>query len=223
MLSLAIAVVAIALPDCINPSLIAGELLVASGQHPGARAIAFTLSAWTVTFVVGLVLALGLGDLILSILPKPGATLKYSLITAAGILLVAGGTAVWIRRKALAGSAPAEDAPRKSHGSAVLLGAGIAGIELVTALPYFGAIAMIVGSSASVPGKVSLLVLYCFIYTLPLIAIAVVCVVKGQRATQVLRPTVGWLLARWPAVVGPLGAAFGLALAAYGIIRLSST
>ena len=80
MLSLALAVVAIALPDSLNPSLIAGELVVAGGRHPGARAVAFTVAAWAVTFAVGLALALGLGDLIVSLLPKPGARLKYSLI-----------------------------------------------------------------------------------------------------------------------------------------------
>jgi hypothetical protein len=67
MLSLAIAVVAIALPDSINPSLIAGELLVAGGRHPGLRALVFTIAAFVVTLAVGAAVALGLGDLILSL------------------------------------------------------------------------------------------------------------------------------------------------------------
>ena len=33
------------------------------------------------TFLFGLALVLGLGDLILSFVPKPGATVKYELIT----------------------------------------------------------------------------------------------------------------------------------------------
>ena len=65
---------------------------------------------------------------------------------------------VWIRRKALASSEPTEDR-RESHGSSGLLGAGIAGLELLTAFPYFAAIAMIVGSGVSNTGKLSLLVL----------------------------------------------------------------
>ena len=106
MLKLAVAVVAIALPDCINPSLIGGELLVATGSHPRRRTAAFTLAAWTVTFVVGVAFALGLGDLIVSPVPKPGATLKYALIAAAGLVLVVGGAVVWIRRKALTSAKP---------------------------------------------------------------------------------------------------------------------
>jgi cytochrome c biogenesis protein CcdA len=222
VLKLAVAVVAIALPDCINPSLIGGELFVATGAHPRRRTAAFTLAAWGVTFVFGLAFALGLGDLILSFLPKPGATVKYALITAAGLVLVVGGTVVWIRRKALASSEPAEER-RESHGSSGLIGAGIAGLELLTAFPYFAAIAMIVGSGVSTAGKLSLIVLYCIVYTLPLIAIAVVFALMGERAERILRPVGDWLIARWPVIVGPLTAAIGIAVLAFGIVQLSST
>jgi cytochrome c biogenesis protein CcdA len=222
MLKLAVTVVAIALPDCINPSLIGGELLVATGPHPRRRTAAFTLAAWTVTFLFGLAFALGVGDLILSLLPTPGATVKYALIAAAGLVLVVGGTAVWFRRKALASSEPKEDR-RRAQGSSGLIGAGIAGLELLTAFPYFAAIAMIAGSGVSNTGKLSLLVLYCVIYTLPLIAIAAVFAVMGDRAERVLRPVGDWLFAHWPAIVGPLTATIGIGVLAFGIVQLSST
>ncbi len=222
MLRLAIAVVAIALPDCINPSLIAAELFLAAGEHPGRRTVLFTVSAWIVTFVFGLALALGLGDLILSFVPKPGYTLKYSLIEAGGLLLIVGGTVVLARRKALAGSGPMPESGRKSHGSPILLGAGVAGLEMLTAFPYFAAIAIIIGSDTGNAGKVFLLVLYCVVYTLPLIAIAVVCVVMGKRAEDLLRPIVDWLFARWPIMLGTLAIAVGIALAINGIVHLSS-
>jgi len=187
VLKLVVTVVAIALPDCINPSLIGGELFVAAGPQPTRRTAAFTLAAWTVTFVFGLALALGLGDLILSFVPKPGATVKYALIAAAGLVLVLGGTVVWIRRNALASSDPTPDRD-KSHGSAALIGAGVAGLELPTAFPYFGAIALIVGSGVSNAAKLSLLVLYCVVYTLPLIAIAAVCALKGSKPSASSSP-----------------------------------
>ena len=222
VLKLAVTVVAIALPDCINPSLIGGELFVAAGPHPKRRTAAFTLAAWTVTFVFGLALALGLGDLILSFLPKPGATVKYALIAAAGLLLVVGGTVVWIRRKALASSEPTHDRDT-SHGSAALIGAGVAGLELPTAFPYFAAIAIIVGSGVSNAAKLSLLVLYCVVYTLPLIAIVATCALMGERAERVLRPAGDWLSAHWPAVVGPVTATIGIGVLVFGIVQLLST
>jgi Sap, sulfolipid-1-addressing protein len=221
MLRLAIAVVAIALPDCINPSLIAAELLLAAGEHPGRRTVAFTAAAWTVTFAFGLALSLGLGDLILSIVPKPGATVKYSLIEAAGLGLILGGAVVLIRRRALGGSGHVTDSGHMSHGSPVLLGAGVAALEMLTAFPYFAAIAIIIGSSVGAPGKVFLLILYCVVYTLPLIAIAAVCVVAGRRAEALLRPVVEWMFARWPVILGPIAVAFGIVLAVIGIVHLT--
>jgi cytochrome c biogenesis protein CcdA len=221
MLKLAIAVVAIALPDCINPSLIGGELFVATGPHPRWRTAAFALAAWAVTFVFGVAFALGLGDLILSLVPKPGATLKYALIAGAGLVLLIGGTVVWIRRKALTSSEPTHDR-RTSHGSAALVGAGIAGLELLTAFPYFAAIAMIVGSGVSNAEKLSLLVLYCVVYVLPLIAIAALFAVMGERAERMLRPVGDWLLAHWPLIVGPLTATIGIGVLAFGLVQLAA-
>ncbi|MGA9858998.1 MAG: GAP family protein [Solirubrobacteraceae bacterium] len=222
MLSLALAVIAIALPDSLNPSLIAAEVFLAAGPHPGRRTMSFALSAWTVTFLVGVALALGLGDFILSVVPKPGATTKYALFLAAGLLLLIGGIVIWVRRRALGTSGPTSDGEERSHGSPILLGAGIAGIELLTAFPYFAAIAMIVGSSASDPGKVWLLFLYCVVYTLPLFGIAIVCLVMGDRAEGALRPVLDWMFTRWPLLVGPLAAVIGIALLVYGILRLTA-
>jgi len=219
MLKLALAVVAIALPDSVNPSLIGGELFVAMGSHPRRRTAAFTLGVLIVTFAFGLAFALGLGDLILSLVPKPGARVKYALIAAAGLVLLIGGAVIWIRRRALAS---AKTVRVGSHGSSGLLGAGLGGLELLTAFPYFAAIGLIVGSGVSLTGKIGLLGLYCFVYTLPLIAIAAVFAVMGERAEGALRPISAWLFAHWPTIVGPLTAAFGIALLAFGITQLTS-
>lgn len=221
VLKLALAVVAIALPDCINPSLIAGELFVATGARPRRRTAGFTIAAFAVTFLFGLAFALGLGDLILSLIPKPSATVKYSLIASAGFVLVLGGSGIWLRRRALA-SSDATKSLRKSHGSSAAIGAGIAGLELLTAFPYFAAIAMIVGSGVSDAAKLSLIALYCVVYTLPLIAIAAVVALMGNRAEHILQPTGAWLFAHWPALVGPLTVAIGIGLLAFGIVQLSS-
>jgi cytochrome c biogenesis protein CcdA len=220
VLKLALTVIAIALPDCLNPSLIGGELLVATRPHPRRGVVAFTVAAWTVTFLFGLALALGLGDLILSFLPKPGRTVKYSLIAAAGLIMILGGVFIVIRRRALTTSA-IPDEQSQTHGSAALVGAGLAGAELLTAFPYFAAIALIVGSGVSNAGKLSLLILYCVIYTLPLIAIAVILAVMGDQAERILRPTGAWMMAHWPLVVGPVSMAIGAGILALGITQLT--
>ena len=79
---------------------------------------------------------------------------------------------------------------------------------------------MIVGSGVSNAEKVTLLVLYCVVYTLPLIAIAVIFAVMGKRAEDILRPVGDWLFLNWPVVVGPLTAALGFGVLVYGIVQL---
>ena len=149
-------------------------------------------------------------------MPKPGSTVKYALIAAAGVVLLAGSAVVWVRRKTLA-SAEANDGQRRSKRPAALMGAGIAGMELLTAFPYFAAIAMIAGSGVSNAGKLSLLALYCVIYALPLIVIVAVVALMGERAERILRPAGDWLSAHWPVVVAPLTATFGIGALAFGI------
>src|SRR5947209_4755213 len=99
--SVALAVSAIALPDSLNPSLIGVAIYLAARPHPRRRTAAFTGGAFVVTLAGGVLLAVGLGDLILSLVPKPSPTLKYVLEIAVGALLVIGGAVIWWRRRAL--------------------------------------------------------------------------------------------------------------------------
>ena len=84
------------------------------------------------------------------------------------------------------------------------MGGGIAGVEFLTAFPYFAAIALVVGSSESPAAKASLIVLYDVVYILPLVAIVVACGLLGDRAGQSLAPVADWISTRWPIVVAPL-------------------
>jgi cytochrome c biogenesis protein CcdA len=219
--ALALAVVAIAAPDSLNPSLIVAAVFLTLGAHPIRRSLMFTITAFVVTLAGGLAIALGLGDLILSLLPKLSRTAKYDVIAVVGVLVMCGGAALWWRRDALASE------PSDSHrepavgGSAVLLGAGIAAVELLTAFPYFAAIAMVVGSSVSASGKVFLLVLYNFIYVLPLIAIVLVRTIMGEGGAQQLVPISDWIETHWPVVAAPIAGLAGSALTIYAILQLT--
>ena len=219
MAELVVAITLIALPDSLNPSLILTELVLAGGPHPRRGTAVFTLAAMATTFVGGLALALGLGELMLSVVPKPSPTLKGALAVGVGAALTVAGIVLWLRRDR---AATRIDTDRVLHGVAALLGIGIAGIELATAFPYFAAISLVVGSDVSTGQKVVLLALYNIVYALPLIAIAAICAVRGPNARRLLGPTSDWLTRRWPSVVAVLTLVVGVAVLAYGVARLVS-
>lgn len=220
MPALALAVVVIALPDSLNPTLIVAAVYLALGPGAVRRTLAFTISAFAVTLAGGLAIALGLGDLLAALLPHLKHTVKWSVVTAVGIALVAGAVVLWWRREAIARAVHVAPTADRASGSALLMGAGIAGVELLSAFPYFGAIALVLGASVSLPSKIFLIVLYNVVYVLPLIAVVVVCAVMGERAGRVLTPVSDWVSRRWPIVVAPLAGAVGVALTAYGITKL---
>jgi cytochrome c biogenesis protein CcdA len=225
MPALALAVIGIALPDSLNPTLIVGALYEALGSRPFRRTLAFTVGAFLVTLGGGLVLAVGLGDLILALLPKLSRTVKWAVMTAVGAALVGGAAVLWLKRNSVAESEPPSGRARAKAsddgGAPLLIGAGIAGVEFLTAFPYFAAIAMVVGASVSTGSKMFLLLLYNVIYLLPLVAIVVVCGVMGEQGVRRLAPVGDWIAMRWPIVVAPLIAAVGVALTAYGIVQLT--
>ncbi len=216
---LVLAIILIAIPDSVNPSLILTELFLAGGPHPRRSTAVFTAAAMATTFAGGLALAFGLGDVILSVLPKPSAVVKDSVSAAAGAVLIGGGLLLWIRRDRAAARVRGDRAPDRA---AAVLGVGIAGFELLSALPYFAAIALIVGSDVSDVQKVILLFLYNVVYALPLIAIATMTSVAESNAQRLLTPVTTRLMRHWPTLVASLSVLVGIALVAYGGVRLTS-
>jgi hypothetical protein len=217
---LSLAVIAIALPDSVNPSLIATVAYLAVGPRGTRSTAVFALAAFGATLLGGIAIALGLANPLISLVPKPHRTLRNALVVAGGAALLVGGAVIWIRRRSLAGRQPPGTA--RAGRSAALLGVGIAGFELITAFPYFAAIALVTASSASSAGKLYLLVLYNVFYALPLFAIAIVRAYMGPRAQGVLSRVSEWILSKWPIVVAPLAAAVGIGLMTYGVAALAS-
>jgi cytochrome c biogenesis protein CcdA len=175
-------VVSIGAADALNPSTLAPALFFAVGPHGRRDVAGFTLGVFAVSLAGGLALTFGPGQALLKLVSKP------SPHTVHVIELLAGGAALPVA--ALLWHARAHVAERlarrkqASGRSAWLLGASIMAVELPTAVPYFAAIAAIVGSGHADTTQIFLLLLYNAAFVAPLVVLLVVLALAGARGTQ---------------------------------------
>jgi cytochrome c biogenesis protein CcdA len=221
VLRLAGIVLGVGLADSLNPSTVGPALYLATTRRPVARVALFTLGVFAVNFAAGIALALGPGMLLVNVVPRPDRTVRHALELAAGLVLLAIAVGLWAARRRLA----RHELPMRSGGggSALVLGASIAAVELPTAVPYLGVIAAIVAARPSVPQTIALLGLFCGAFVAPLLAIVVVLVVAGERAAPVLARGGAWLERRWPVVLAALLLLVGGGLTAAGARGLLGT
>jgi len=211
MLRLLGIVISIGLADSLNPSTIAPALLLAAAPEPRGHVARFTLGVFLVYFVGGVAIALGPGQLVLSLVPHPDRNTIAALEVAAGALMLLAGALLWRHRTSLS----RRELPEASSGSrsSALLGATITAIELPTAFPYFGAIAAIVGSDSGVVRQVILLLIFNVCFVLPLLGILAVLQFAGDRAQAVLARGRTFLMRYWPVLLATVAIlAGGLAI-----------
>lgn len=213
-------VVSVGLADSINPSTVGPALYLALAEHGLRQVLLFAAGVFVVYLAGGWLLVFGPGNAILSLVPHPGPTVRYWLELAVGILLLAGAALTWWRREALAQRQLPR--PRKRGRSGFALGASIMAVELPTAFPYFGVIAAIVGSSLNDGQQVVLLVIFNFVFVLPLLAIALALAVRGERSTRTLRRAREFLERHWPKALTWLLGVLGAVVVALGVTGLIS-
>jgi cytochrome c biogenesis protein CcdA len=222
MLRLIGIVISIGLADSLNPTTLAPALVLATGERARGRhdVSRFLLGVFAVYLLGGLLIALGPGELILDLLPKPSPRTGEILEIVAGAVLLAAGGLLWRHRALLAEKqlvAPGESKRRPG----LILGATITAVELPTAFPYFAAIAAIVGSGQSITRQVLLLVLYNVCFVAPIVGIYATLTLAGDRADVYLARARGLLQKHWPmllAVVALIAGAFTIFLGATGLV-----
>jgi cytochrome c biogenesis protein CcdA len=221
MLRLTALVISIGLADSLNPSTIAPALFLATGRHARRQVAEFTFGVFAVYLLGGLAIALGPGQLILSLVPHPDAEDRYVVEIVAGVAIVTAAVFLWAYRGRLAKrNVPMPSPEGRSSG---WLGAVITAVELPTAFPYFAAIAAIVGSGFGVIRQALLLVLFNVCFVLPLLGILATVTFAGERSEQMLAWGRERLEARWPAVLAGLAllaGAFVILLGATGLVGL---
>lgn len=224
MLRLLGLVISIALADSLNPSTVGPALYLAGGKSPRRDVLSFTAGVFVVFLLGGLILTLGPGHAILSSVPRPDATTRYILETIAGVAMLIAAQTLWLRRgKPEQQKDPSEARPSGLFGSQhnpLLLGAGIALVELPTAFPYFAAIAAVVGSGQNLVSQIVLIAIYNVCFVLPLLAIVLMLRIFGARAVEILSRAREYLRRRWRPIVAAISLIVGIFVVALGVTGL---
>jgi cytochrome c biogenesis protein CcdA len=209
----------VGLADSLNPSTIGPALYLATGRHGRRQVVHFTVGVFVVYFVGGALIALGPGQLLLSILPHPHRRTRWIIEIAVGASLLAAAAFLWHNRQRLA----ERDVPSMpTHGkSSALLGASIIAVELPTAFPYFAVIAALVGSDIDVFRQIVLLAVFNLCFVLPMIGIIATLSFAGERSNRLLRTWRDYLNRYWPQLLTGLLALAGLIVLGLGLTGLT--
>jgi cytochrome c biogenesis protein CcdA len=212
--------ISIGLADSLNPTTIAPALYVASGDRARRRVAEFTAGVFTVYFLGGVAIALGPGQLVLTLVPRPGRHLSYVLEIVAGVAMLTAAAFLWGYRSRLG----RQESPRirDTNRSSAILGATITAVELPTAFPYFAVIFTIVGADVDVVRTIFLLLLFNLCFIAPLLGITATLTFAGPNAQRMLITGRRRLEAHWPAVLAVLALVAGLFVTLLGVTGLGS-
>ncbi len=183
MNSLAALVVSVALVDSLNPGTIVPALYLATGPGGVRAVLGFAFGFFTVNLLGGIAVLL-LGHEIARRVPHPGQTHLHLGEAAVGVAAIVASGFMWQRRHGV--EAAVARAETRLTRVAPLAGATIAAIELPTALPYFGVIAVLAGSDQRTVALIGLVVLFNLVFIAPVVAIALLRRLLGPNAVDLL-------------------------------------
>jgi cytochrome c biogenesis protein CcdA len=213
--------VSIGLADSLNPTTIAPALYLASGDRARANVTEFTLGVFIVYLVGGAAIALGPGQLLLSLVPKPGRDARHIIEIVVGVAMLFAAAMLWRHRDRL--SERRLPQPKGEGRSSALLGATITAVELPTAFPYFAVIAAIVGSGMDPARQLLVLLLFNVCFIAPLLGIVATLTFAGRHADHLLGIGRNFLQRYWPVLLSGLMLLAGLFVVTLGVTGLTGS
>jgi cytochrome c biogenesis protein CcdA len=218
VVGLLLLVAAYGLFDSLNPTTIAVAVLLATTPDAVRRLAGFTAGVFAIYLAGGALLTFGPAELLRAASEAQETPLQHIVVLALGVGAIVVAIVLWTQREKLREKSLPSFALQPHN--ALFLGAVMTGIDLPTALPYFGAILAITGGDASTVESIVLLVVFNLCYVLPLIVILVVRTFWGDASEERLE-RLRDRAQRWAPVLLPVVSAItGVALVIDGGIGL---
>jgi cytochrome c biogenesis protein CcdA len=168
---------ALALVDSINPSAIVVTLYLLTRERVLAQVGLYVVAIFLTYLTLGVVMMLGI-DALLPRLQIAGDSRLGFIVQG----LIGGAMLLYaLRAPATARSAPAREPKARTFAAMALLGVTVTAMELPTAMPYFGAIALLTSADLPMGQWLPLLIIYNAIFVLPPVLLLAAHIAFGQR------------------------------------------
>lgn len=168
---------ALALVDSINPSAIVVTLYLLSGGRVPAQIVVYVAAIFLTYLTLGVMMMSGIDALLPSLGTVGSSRLGFIVQGFIGLAMLLYA----IRAPTTAKSPPRVESRASSYAALALLGVTVTTMELPTAVPYFGAIALLTTADLPMAQWMPLLVVYNAIFVLPPVLLLVGHIVFGRR------------------------------------------
>lgn len=167
-------ILVLALMDMVNPSAIAVTIyLLLTSTVAHVRVLSYAAGMFSAYLVTGLVLMLGLGQ----VQPALESPVAYAIEGAIGAVLFAYS---WIMPRTGPGE-PSRRMPRSLAPAALFaLGVTVTLVEMVTAVPYLGALTLMTRAGLTATQWLPILLLYNVLFVTPPVALMVAYIATGR-------------------------------------------
>lgn len=168
---------ALALVDSVNPSAIVVTLYLLSREHASAQVAVYVAAIFLTYLTLGAAMMLGIGALLPSVGTLGGGRLALIVEGLIGLAMVLYA----LRAPAAARSASRAEPSARSYAALAVLGVTVTAMELPTAVPYFGAVALLTSADLPITSWLPLLIIYNAIFVLPPVLLLAGTVVFGKQ------------------------------------------
>lgn len=172
-----LAFLALALVDSINPSAIVVTLYLLSRQRVPAQVVVYVAAIFLTYLTLGAMMMLGFDALLPSLRTMGSGRLGLIVQGLIGLAMLLYA----IRAPTTAKSASRVEPSANTNAALAFLGVTVTTMELPTAVPYFGAIALLTTADLPMTRWLPLLLLYNAIFVLPPVLLLVGHIVFGRR------------------------------------------